>query len=181
MNPVPTLNFLEFIAADGECLSTSSQQVALAFGKRHDNVLRQIRNLVQELPESHRLNFGEASYEVAQTNGGTASYACYRISRDGFALLAMGFTGKKALGFKLAYIDAFNAMAAFIKNQREGLSYRRAGHELAAKDSEAPGRLHGRGLNQRKQELPVLAAEEAALHEAGQLRLEGMSLPARPH
>jgi Rha family phage regulatory protein len=144
MNSVPTLNFLEFVAADGDCLTTTSQGVAVVFGKRHDHVLRQIRNLLQELPERHRPNFGDASYEVAQTNGGTASYACYRITRDGFTLLAMGFTGKKALGFKLAYIDAFNSMAAFIKMQRESLSYRRAVHELAAKDSDPLAGLRSR-------------------------------------
>lgn len=163
MNNVPTLNFQEFIQAEGDTLTTTSQQVAVAFGKRHDHVIRQIRKLISELPETHRPNFGEASHDVLQPNGGTASYTCYRITRDGFTLLAMGFTGKKALGFKLAYIDAFNAMAAFIKNQREGLSYRKVLHELACKDSERRGKYHGKGLNERKQELRALNVEEALL------------------
>jgi phage regulator Rha-like protein len=45
----------------------------------------------------------------------------------------MGFTGKKAFEFKLAYLDAFNAMAAFIKNQREGLQYQYLAKELEYK------------------------------------------------
>ena len=39
----------------------------------------------------------------------------YNMNRDGFSLLAMGFTGEKALRWKLDYIKAFNTMEAELK------------------------------------------------------------------
>jgi Rha family phage regulatory protein len=92
MHPVPVLNFREFIEADGEELTTTSQQVAAVFGKRHDHVLRAIRALRDELPESHRPNIGAVEYLDAKGE----QRGSYRITRDGFTILAMGFTGKKA-------------------------------------------------------------------------------------
>lgn len=91
---------------------TLSTDLARHFGKRHDDVLRTIRNLLPQLSAEHLRNFAEASVEVESGNGAKASYPAYRLTRDGFTLLAMGFTGKKALAFKLAYIDAFNRMEA---------------------------------------------------------------------
>lgn len=90
--------------------TTTSLDVARHFGKRHDHVLRDIQNIRSELPEERLPNFGETSVEVAQPNGGFREVPAYRLTRDGFTLLAMGFTGKKALQFKLAYIDEFNRM-----------------------------------------------------------------------
>ncbi|WP_284335452.1 Rha family transcriptional regulator [Comamonas sp. NoAH] len=92
--------------------TTLSTDLARHFSKRHDDVLRTIRNLLPQLSEEHLRNFAEASVEVESGNGAKASYPAYRLTRDGFTLLAMGFTGKKALAFKLAYIDAFNRMEA---------------------------------------------------------------------
>lgn len=97
--------------------TTLSTDMARHFGKRHDDVLRAIRNLLPQLPDGGVRNFAETPYTDPQ-NGQT--YSAYRLTRDGFTLLAMGFTGKKALAFKLAYIDAFNAMeAALHKPGRE--------------------------------------------------------------
>lgn len=80
-------------------------------------------------------NFEETVELRANPSGGAAIPSPgYCITRDGFTLLAMGFTGKKALAFKLAYIDAFNAMAAYIKNQREGLQFDYLRKELEYKD-----------------------------------------------
>ncbi|RRD41630.1 hypothetical protein EII18_08450 [Comamonadaceae bacterium OH3737_COT-264] len=101
---------------DGQA-TTLSTDVARHFGKRHDDVLRSIRGLIVQMPEGHLRNFAEASVEVEQPNGGKATYPAYRLTRDGFTLLAMGFTGKKALAFKLAYIDAFNQMEAALLQQ----------------------------------------------------------------
>lgn len=89
--------------------TTLSTDVARHFGKRHDDVLRAIRNLLPQLPDGGVRNFAETPCADPQ-NGQT--YSAYRLTRDGFTLLAMGFTGKKALAFKLAYIDAFNKMEA---------------------------------------------------------------------
>ena len=89
--------------------TTTSVDVARHFGKRHDDVLKAIRNLLPQLPDGGVRNFAETPYTDPQ-NG--QQYPAYRLTRDGFTLLAMGFTGKKALAFKLAYIDAFNRMEA---------------------------------------------------------------------
>ena len=101
--PAPVLAVVDGIP------TTTSVDVARHFGKRHDDVLKAIRNLLPQLPDGGVRNFAETPYTDPQ-NG--QQYPAYRITRDGFTLLAMGFTGKKALAFKLAYIDAFNRMEA---------------------------------------------------------------------
>lgn len=90
-----------------------STDVASHFGKQHNNVLRDIENLLQELPADRLLNFEQTVVERPNPAGGAPIQSrAYRLTRDGFTLLAMGFTGKKALAFKLAYLDAFNRMEA---------------------------------------------------------------------
>ena len=91
--------------------TTLSTDLANHFGKRHDDVLRAIDNLRAQLSEEHLRNFAETEQSRSSPlNGAPISARAYRLTRDGFTLLAMGFTGKKALAFKLAYIDAFNRM-----------------------------------------------------------------------
>jgi len=94
---------------------TSSVEMARVFDKQHRHVLDAIKNLLADLPPEYLPNFRQASVEVQQPNGGTAKYPAYHLTRDGFTLLAMGFTGKKALAFKLAYIDAFNRMETSLR------------------------------------------------------------------
>lgn len=92
-------------------VTASSLQVAEHFGKRHGDVIRAIRNL--DIPdEFSRRNFASAKYLDEQGKPRDS----YHITRDGFALLAMGFTGKEAMRWKLAYIAAFNAMEARLKS-----------------------------------------------------------------
>lgn len=99
------------LVLDGGKVTTTSLQIAAHFGKRHDNVLRTIQNL--EIPqEFHALNFEAMSADVTVANGAVRKTPIYRITRDGFALLAMGFTGKEAAHWKVAYIQAFNKMEA---------------------------------------------------------------------
>ena len=93
--------------------TTLSTDLARHFGKQHRNVLQAIENLLHQLDADHLLNFQQTVETRANPSGGAPiSTPAYRLTRDGFVLLAMGFTGKKALGFKLAYIDAFNRMEA---------------------------------------------------------------------
>ncbi len=94
---------------------TTSLVVAQHFGKQHNNVIRDIRTLLVDLPPEHALNFELMSFDVEIGNGATRKSPAYEITRDGFTLLAMGFTGKRALQFKLAYIDAFNKMEAELR------------------------------------------------------------------
>ena len=87
----------------------SSRQIAESFGKEHRNVMRDIENLMTAgvLKNEQTPMFYKTEYTHEQ-NGQT--YPMYLMNRDGFTLLAMGFTGKAALEWKLKYIAAFNAM-----------------------------------------------------------------------
>jgi len=93
-------------------LKTTSRIIADKFGKRHDHVLRDVRNLVETNPVWGVPNFGEAPYIDAQ-NGQT--YQMYEMTRDGYSMLVMGFTGKKAMEWKIKFLEAFSAMEAKIK------------------------------------------------------------------
>ena len=92
--------------------TTTSLDVARYFGKRHGHVLRAIHDLIDQLPPERQPNFGLTFLDVTGPNGATRSEPGYRLTRDGFTLLAMGFTGARALEFKLAYLDAFNRLEA---------------------------------------------------------------------
>ena len=100
---------------DGKAVTTS-RKVAEVFEKQHKNVLQSIREL--EIPEEYRkLNFQPTVYEQPNPSGGKPiKQPEYLITRDGFVLLTMGFTGKKAMEFKIAYIEAFNEMEEQLKN-----------------------------------------------------------------
>lgn len=92
---------------------TTSLRVAEVFGKDHKHVLETISNLAAE--KSAAKFFAETTY-----NNRGKQYPMYYMNRDGFTLLAMGFTGKKALQFKIQYIQAFNSMEATLKRLPAG-------------------------------------------------------------
>jgi len=75
---------------------TNSLNISASFNKRHDHILRDIEDLKKDVP-----NFGEMFIETNIPDSYNRSRRAYFINRDGFALLAMGFTGKKAMQFKL--------------------------------------------------------------------------------
>ncbi|MGC3900464.1 Rha family transcriptional regulator, partial [Salmonella enterica] len=108
MATVPTLAQPEIRIINGQAV-TSSLAVADYFIKRHADVIRKIESLECSTLFRKR-NFAFTSISVNQPNGGTRKLPCYQITRDGFAFLAMGFTGKRAAQFKEAYINAFNQM-----------------------------------------------------------------------
>ena len=83
---------------------TSSLQVAETFGKNHQHILRDVDALKDVS------NFGQMFVEANLPDSYGRNRRAYYMNRDGFTLLAMGFTGKKALNFKLEYIEAFNHM-----------------------------------------------------------------------
>lgn len=98
---------------NGGTLTVPSMQVAENFGKRHSDVLEAIENMKTENSVLKNM-FIESTYKV---EGNNKTYKCYDLTRDGFSLLVMGFTGKKALEWKLKYIEAFNLMEAKLKEQ----------------------------------------------------------------
>lgn len=93
---------------------TSSLDVAVTFGRQHKNVLQAIENLAVP-DEFNRLNFQLSEYT---DKTGRKLPFCW-MSRDGFTVLVMGFTGARAMQFKLAYIDEFNRMEDYIRSHSE--------------------------------------------------------------
>lgn len=99
-------------------LVADSLEVAERFGKSHKNVLQTIDNLVTNLAaEFSATNAEPESYFIPsdyQNRGKT--YKKYLLTRDGFSLLVMGFTGPAALHWKLLYIEAFNKMEQALRS-----------------------------------------------------------------
>lgn len=90
----------------------SSRQIAENFEKRHDHVIRDIDAIKKDVP-----NFGEMFFETTAPDSYGREQRAYLMNRDGFTLLAMGFTGKAALEWKLKYIAAFNEMEKKLTEQ----------------------------------------------------------------
>lgn len=103
--------------ADGQ-IFTTSLKVAGHFGKKHLHVLRDIKRLLADCPEAFRQsNFGLTMRDVPGPKGAIRQEPMYRLSHDGFALLAMGFTGPKALRWKIDFLNAFRQMEAALHAQ----------------------------------------------------------------
>lgn len=100
---------------DGELVVTS-RQIAEDFEKRHSHICDTIRNLTAENSEVKKMMI-ESKFQHRGNE-----YTEYLLTRDGFSLLVMGFTGSRALEWKLKYIEAFNKMEQAIKNPYSHLS-----------------------------------------------------------
>lgn len=126
------------VSREGDRIYTTSLKVAEHFKKRHSNVLRDVDKLINELdfelvddPDSimepsgcwaqncaqqntdaklmsefGRLNFEPSSYLNVQKK----TQPMFKMTEEGFAILAMGFTGKKALEWKIKFLSAFREM-----------------------------------------------------------------------
>ena len=95
---------------------TTSLKVAEVFGKQHKNVLQKIESL-ECPPEFMSANFS-AHEEIIQAGAVKRASKNYEMTKDGFMLLVMGFTGKQAMATKIAFINAFNWMAEQLATQR---------------------------------------------------------------
>ncbi len=99
----------QLVVINNNQIVVSSKDLAEHFGKAHKDVLENIRNILLAENSANEF-FHEESYSY---NG--RRLPMYLMNRDGFSLLAMGFTGKKALQWKLKYIEAFNEMEKTLK------------------------------------------------------------------
>lgn len=90
----------------------SSRQIAENFDKNHRDVLRAVDNLKEDVR-----NFAQMFFESTEPDSYGREQRAYLMNRDGFTLLAMGFTGKAALEWKLKYIAAFNEMEKKLSEQ----------------------------------------------------------------
>ena len=137
----------------------NSRDVAAFFGKRHADVMRDARNLLKNMANADLRWLTPATYQDEQGK----ERPCYHMTRDGLALLAMGFTGPKALAFKLAYIAAFNLMEGQIHLATEA--------ELrAALASRSGGKVMGFSAEARHVLGGMVKGTVTAQHQAHQLQ-----------
>lgn len=124
-----------------ERAAVTSLDVAETFGKEHRHVLRDVRELGCS-EEFRQSNFGQSSYLNAQNREQPMIY----MTRDGFTLLVMGYTGELAMRFKEAYIKQFNAMEKALRGKlverEKGIAVRQA-LTKALQQSEENERMHG--------------------------------------
>ena len=119
---------------------TTSLKVAELFGKRHDDVLKKVRN-IECSSEFNARNFAAVEY----IDGKGEKRPAYEMTKDGFIFVVMGFTGKKAAAIKEAYINAFNWMADQLrqaalpsaKQQDDAMAVLNYAHMLGQRNREA--------------------------------------------
>lgn len=115
MATTPTLSHPQVTIENGRAVTTS-MAVALYFKKMHKNVIQKIESLDCS-PEFTSANFSADVQMVGIGNGAERGSKSYKITKDGFVFLVMGFTGKKAAAFKEAYIAEFNRMEATLHDR----------------------------------------------------------------
>ena len=135
--------------ADGQIV-VSSRNIAEHFEKRHADVLAGIENIKTENSAVTPM-FCETTY----TAGTGKAYKEYLMNRDGFSLLVMGFTGKKALEWKIKYIQAFNAMEEELRNPSKTNALPK--ERSAFKEQELKARMTNARVRESNQYLKIAA------------------------
>lgn len=111
MNMVANLNLRAMVLVENGEARTTSYAIAEAFNKTHSHVMRDIKKIIKQCGEEFaKSNFG-LTFENKKIGNSVRNTPFYRISKDGFMLLVMGFTGEKAMQTKIEFINAFNWMA----------------------------------------------------------------------
>ena len=109
----------ELVIMQNQQAVTTSLKVAEVFGKKHLHVMEAIRKLISENSTIENSIVGNMFVKSTYLNKQNHEQPMFYMNRDGFTLLAMGFTGKKALEFKLKYIEAFNKMESLVKKENK--------------------------------------------------------------
>ena len=126
-----------------EVTVVTSLDVAETFEKEHKNVLADIRNIQNDISTAE---FSALFFESVYKASNGKNNPLYYMTRDGFTLLVMGYTGEKAMRFKLAYIKQFNAMERALigkmKEREKGIAVRQA-LTNALQLSQENERMHG--------------------------------------
>lgn len=153
---IPEFNFQKMVMASDGQVFTTSKKIADYFGKTHKNVLRKIKQTINDCPkEFAELNFEPTDY--IDKNGDIKPM--YKLSKDGYMLLVMSFTGKAAMLIKIKFIQAFNWMAEQINRWKDLGEEAQHRHALKAAKSELKGRLGSQLMNGRKKEKKALQLE----------------------
>ncbi len=109
----------ELVLIENGKAHASSLMVAEKFGKEHKTVIRKIKQIIEMDKVFGEHNFVLTSY----TTGQNKTHDCFTMSRDGFCMLAMGFTGTLAFEWKVKFINAFNKMEEALSSTAPTLSY----------------------------------------------------------
>lgn len=146
---------------------TTSLKVAQFFGKQHKDVLKRIRGLGCS-PEFNERNFAPVEYLDQKGERRPA----YEMTKDGFVLLVMGFSGSKAMRIKEAYINAFNWMADQLQQEVFSISAELNAVTLAYQKAETKASECGRGLRQWQDTKPELESKLEELKAIAQMPLK---------
>jgi len=159
-----------FIAKQGDELVTDSRAVAIAFGKRHADVLRSIERMARSVEpvvfDHYRRNFALVDY--ADNKG--QKRPMYRMTADGLSELAMSFTGDKARVVRIRFIAAFREVSRRLEAAERSILDLLHQHDRRAAVSETKGRIGSKLMNERRKEKPLLADEFG--------RLAGLAQPS---
>lgn len=157
-----------FIARNGTELVTDSRAVALAFGKRHKNVLRTIENmrvsLHPEIAEHYRLNFEPVDFLDAKGE----RRPMYRMTAKGLSELAMSFSGEKARVIRIRFLNAFEEVADRLARAEQTITQMLHDLERRELPSLIKGQVGSKLMNERRKEKPAFAEERAVLENLAQ-------------
>lgn len=166
-----TINDLTvFIAKQGDELVTDSRAVAIAFGKRHGDVLRSIERMARsqfpEVFDHYQRNFALVEYADAKGQ----KRPMYRMTAKGLSELAMSFTGDQSRVIRIRFLNAFEVVAARLQSAERSILDLLHQHDRRAAISETKGRIGSKLMNERRKEKPALADEA--------IRLAGIAQPS---
>lgn len=163
---ITQFKFENMVTLQGNQVMATSLKVAEYFNKRHDNILRGI-NKLECSKEFRALNFEEASYLDEQGK----LRPMFKMTKDGFIFLVMGFTGKAAAQIKEAYINAFNWMAEQLTKMQH--SYMKQHNDLMLeymKEKDVAS-FSGRYLRNWRDRKPAYQSKIQRLQEQSQIQL----------
>lgn len=149
----------------------SSRVVAEKFGKSHADVLRAIDGVILKMETDSAIMLSDFFVTSTYQTGRGKTYRNIMLAKDGFALAAMGFTGKKALNWKLKYIYAFNKMESYVSNEQYDINHKInivSKHIDGIKDAGSAWGKNGAAIR-RKKKLAISELKELLSHAQLQL------------
>lgn len=147
---------LDLVFINDKEVMTDSLLVAKAFGKRHDNVIRDVERVVADIADiSTHLKFEVSEYRDATGR----KLLKYNLCKDALMLLIMGYGGKKAMQIKINYINAFNAMYAYIQNTLKSKQEKHFEAVRKFESKKAEMSWHASEMRKWQDDAPLLLAE----------------------
>lgn len=173
LQAIPDFDFRQLVTtADGEPV-TDTFQIAKAFGKRHQHVIRAIENL--QCSAGFSTAHFWASEKINDLGIFDKKQKFYRMDFSGFVMLVMGFNGAKADAVKEAYINAFNWMTAELRKYSESYEAERNAVMLEYMKEKDVASMSGRLLNRwGRVKKPKLLARIERIKQQGQINIPGL-------